>query len=84
MESANCLAAAGSLQSGVELPTLGTECHQIIFADRGSLTQDSISHLAHNFKLANKETSAGCLEAAKLCNVIEETRLSIQLYEDGV
>ena len=66
MESANCLAAAGSLQSRVELPTLGMECHGIIFANCGSLTQDSIGLLARNYKLANKETLASCLEAARL------------------
>ena len=61
MESANCLAAAGSLQSGVELPSLGMHCHGVISGNGGSLIQDSIGHLAPGYEVGIKETSASCL-----------------------
>ena len=55
------MAAAGSLQWGVELPSLGVDCHRVIFGDGGSLIQDGICHLAHDIGAAIKRMSAGCL-----------------------
>ena len=48
MESANCLAAAGGIQSGVELRSLGIDWHQVIFGNGGSLVQASMGPLAHD------------------------------------
>lgn len=45
---------------GVELPSLGINCHELIFGNGGSLIQDSIGHLAHDSEVAIKGTSAGC------------------------
>ena len=46
MESADCVAAAGSLRSGVRLPSLGRDFDRVVFGSRASLIHDSMCLLA--------------------------------------
>ena len=61
MESADCVAAAGSLRSGVRLPSVGRDFDRVVFGSRGSFIHDSMCPLAYAYEIATKETSAGCL-----------------------
>ena len=60
MESADCVAAAGSLRSGVRLPSLGRDFDRVVFGGRGSFIHDSMCPLTYGPEMAIKETLPGC------------------------
>lgn len=60
MESVDCVAAAGSLRSGVNLHSWGRDRHRVLLGICGCFLLDGMCPLAYGYEIATKETSAGC------------------------